>query len=1468
MRIKKLIKTAAIPLLFLLLSTVGRGQSALDGFDPNANGAIRVVVVQPDGKILIGGDFTTLSPNGGAPVTRNRIARLNPDGTLDTAFDPNADNEVYAIAVQEDGKILAGGGFTDIGGKTRSYLARLNPDGTLDTAFDPNANNIVQSIAVQTDGQIVVAGFFNGANSIGGQTRNYIARLDATTGLADSFNPNANSYVFSIAVQADGKVLAAGDFSGIGGQTRNHIARLDAATGLADSFDPNANEYVYSIAVQADGKILAGGFFQSIGGQARNNIARLDATTGLADSFNPNPNHRIISIALQADGKILVGGSFSGANSIGGQTRNNIARLDATTGLADSFDPNANGDVRSIAVQADGKILAGGGFTTLGGGSGTALRNGIGRLETDGRLDQTLNLNIGGTGYTVVYPIAVQPDGKILIGGCFTSVLGVARNNIARVNPDGTLDIAFNPNANGDIVSMTVQADGKILVGGFFTNIGGQTRNHTARLDAITGLADSFDPNANNGVYTMTVQADGMILVGGTFTSIGGQTRNRIARLDATTGEADSFDPNAANLVRAIAVHADGGILAGGDFYGTNSIGGQMRKYLARLDAIDGLADSFDPNPNNQVHAIAVQGDGKILVAGKFSGCGSIGTQTRNYIARLDASTGLADSFNPNADSDVWGIALQADGKILAGGFFNTIGGQPRTHLARLDPTTGLADSFNPNPTRERFLISIALQADGKILASGSFWTIGGQARNYFARLTNDTAALQDLTVTPGAITWVRGGSSPLCARVTFEYSNDNLSYSPLGNGAPAGSNWTLTGLSLPTGQNFFIRARGYYGSGFLGSDSITESVRNAFLAGPASTPAPTPTATPTGTPATATPTPTPTLTPTPTPTPIPTPRPINPNNILVLIPNVGGNAVREFTPAGSLVQTIEFNYNGGTYPGTEHLRDIIVDQDGVISGYNGTFAPLLTRYSSSTGTFTHSSFPGWSTVNNIYLGRITSYQNFVFVTDEATYGGEPRGIVRFDTSNGTAVRFASNTQFRSLTVGMDGNLYAVRDSAQAVAVYDPVTLDFVRDIPFPAPVIATGFMSMAVDQNSRLYLFAGQGNLYRLDSSGAVEASQATSFHSVTDIEIDESGRLIMSEMGGRVIVGDTSLSNGFTSFLSEPNYDQSSWPSFVSFARPHSFPPRVTPSPTPPAPSPTPTATATATATATSTPTATPTPTSTPGPTPGLVANIATRLSIGTGDDVLIQGFIVQGPAGSTKKVMVRVLGPFLAQFGMADALANPTLEIHDATNATVATNNDWKVTQIEGLITGDQSAEISASQLAPDDDLESAIIANLPPGNYTAVVRGLGNTTGTGIVDVYDISAGSPARLVNVATRGLIQPGDKLMIAGFIIHNAPVKAVIRAIGPSLITFGITNALPDTTLQLRDENGGIVLENDNWRTNEQQAQELQNIGLQPSNDLEAALIATIPPGQYTAQVRGKDEATGIGVVEIYFPQ
>ncbi|MEO7723881.1 MAG: dockerin type I domain-containing protein, partial [Chthoniobacterales bacterium] len=260
-------------------------------------------------------------------------------------------------------------------------------------------------------------------------------------------------------------------------------------------------------------------------------------------------------------------------------------------------------------------------------------------------------------------------------------------------------------------------------------------------------------------------------------------------------------------------------------------IGGQARNFIARLDPTTGLADSFNPNPNPNtvVSALSVQADGKILVGGGFT---SIGGQARNFIARLDATTGSADSFNPtpNPSTVVTALSVQADGKILVGGGFTSIGGQPRNRIARLDPTTGLADSFDPNVNDS--VQSITVQPDGKILVGGGFSSIGGQTRKLIARLTNDTAALQSLAGTQNTVTWTRGGSSPQFTRVTFESSTDNMNYALLGRGTAAGSNWTLTGLSLLTGQNIYLRARGYHRTdGFQnGSGSIQESVRNAFI--------------------------------------------------------------------------------------------------------------------------------------------------------------------------------------------------------------------------------------------------------------------------------------------------------------------------------------------------------------------------------------------------------------------------------------------------------------------------------------------------------------------------------------------------------------------------------------------------------------------------------------------------------------
>jgi uncharacterized delta-60 repeat protein len=382
--LQALLKIAGVPALSLILAVDVSAQCAVDGFNPNANNFIvRAIVIQPDGKILVGGDFTTLSPNGGAAVTRNHIARLNPDGTLDPGFNPNADGVVYSIALQADGRILVGGEFSIIGGQSRNRMARLDAATGAVDSFDPNVSGsnsvggigVVSAISVQADGKIIAGGDFT---SIGGQPRNSIARLDATSGLADSFNPNAGPQVLAIALQADGKIVVGGFFGSIGGQPRHYIARLDPATGAADPSFPEANEVVYALALQVDGKILVGGRFNLIGGQVRSRLARLDGTTGVPDSFSTSANMWVTTIAVQADGKVLVGGLF---HNIGGQTRDGFARLNGTTGATDaSFNAYLiGGFVYAIAIQPDGKVWVGGSFASIS----RRPRNRIAKLDPD-----------------------------------------------------------------------------------------------------------------------------------------------------------------------------------------------------------------------------------------------------------------------------------------------------------------------------------------------------------------------------------------------------------------------------------------------------------------------------------------------------------------------------------------------------------------------------------------------------------------------------------------------------------------------------------------------------------------------------------------------------------------------------------------------------------------------------------------------------------------------------------------------------------------------------------------------------------------------------------------------------------------------------------------------------------------------------------------------------------------------------
>jgi uncharacterized delta-60 repeat protein len=865
------------------------------GFNPNADSTVNSLAVQADGKVLIGGSFTTV---GG--VTRNRVARLNADGSLDTGFNPNANGEVYSVAVQADGKVLIGGQFTTVGGVTRNRIARLNADGSLETGFNPNANNSVNNIVIQTDGKILIGGFFS---SLGGVTSRSLARLNADGSLDTGFNNPFSSAVtvHSIVVQADGKVLIGGGFSDVSAVTLGRpvfIVRLNPGGSIDSGFYVETNNSVYGIAVQADGKILIGGNFTRVGATARNRIARLNADGSLDTVFDPNVSSTdiVFCFALQADGSVLVGGG----GTLGGMARPGIARLVNNPATQSLAIPDATrvrwsrggagpelGEVvfeQSLDNGASWSLLGAGtrvGATADWELTGLSLSAGT-KVRATGRSTSGGYYNGSGGVVRQVFPLSLPGLGSSPTASKATGTPGASAMSFSgTIDSDGGSAItergfvyavsATNavPEIGGTgvtklVASLTQVGSFTILASGltpgttysyrsYATNSAGTTYSPvntftTAAYGGGVGEPDiGFNPDVSGVVIGIAAQADGKVLIGGTFTGVRGVTRNRIARLNADGSLDTGFNPNADFTVNGVAVQADGKVLIGGQF---TTVGGVGRNRIARLNADGSLDTGFNPNVStlgSVVNSIALQADGKVLIGGTFT---TVGGVTRNRIARLNADGSLDTGFNPDANNELKSIAVQADGKVLIGGLFTSVGGVTRNRIARLNADGSLDAGFNPDAGNT--VTSIALQADGKVLIGGTFISVGGTQRLNIARLANDPAT-QNLT-TPDAtrVRWSRGGTAPEVGNVVFEQSLDNgESWSLLGIGARVGvtSAWELTGLSLSAGAR--VRATGRVSGGQNNASSglvrreypvtvpgVSSSVTASAITGTAATPA------------------------------------------------------------------------------------------------------------------------------------------------------------------------------------------------------------------------------------------------------------------------------------------------------------------------------------------------------------------------------------------------------------------------------------------------------------------------------------------------------------------------------------------------------------------------------------------------------------------------------------------------------
>ncbi len=697
---------------------------------------IGTIAVQADGKILVGGRFTNFS---GAFV--KNIVRLNSDGSEDPSFNlggtgfTNDGISVFvnSIVVKPDGKILVGGNFTQYNNVSRSHIVQLNENGTLDSSYNGGTVSLAStpfaafSISLQADGKSVVTGNFVGFN---GSVENGVVRLNADGSRDTSFNVNGSGaggpiqVVYSSVVSADGKILLGGSFTSFNNISRNGLVRLNVdgsvdtsfniGNGVGGSTDEFILPSVRKIALQSTGKILVGGNFRTFNNQTKNLLVRLnedgsedasfDSGSGLTsgisggivfaisvlptgdiavggmffkykntnqirlayinDDGTPDaisaPTGNVGSIrdtAIQTDGKIMICGEFDSVNGVFNRL---VARLN-TDGTNDlSFNPvlidanSLSSSLREITLQPDGKILIAGQMRTFG---GNISRN-IARLNSDGSFDSTFVS--GMTSFNdLVTDMILQPDGKIIIIGSFPVYMGITRNNIVRVLPNGSIDTTFNPGngAFSDVNAALLLPNGKILITGNFSSYNGVEVNGISRINSDGSLDSTFNAGTGlNGIvrlgYALGRQPDGKILVGGNFTSVNGIARRGLARLNEN-GDLDlSFNPtigidSSSGTVNRILIQPNNKILIGG----LNLSEGGNPYALVRLNA-DGSSDNSFARPDIQggVETLDFQTPSKLIVGGGFS---LVNNSFLASVFRLNIAVKTKYDFDGDGKSDI-----------------------------------------------------------------------------------------------------------------------------------------------------------------------------------------------------------------------------------------------------------------------------------------------------------------------------------------------------------------------------------------------------------------------------------------------------------------------------------------------------------------------------------------------------------------------------------------------------------------------------------------------------------------------------------------------------------------------------------------------------------------------------------------------------------------------------------------------
>jgi hypothetical protein len=736
--------------------------------------------LNPDGTLKSGvnGSFKTdgyqmrTGPNGEPifePQTQSTVS-----GTWDAQFRwPNGVNaQVRALAFDGQGHVYVGGSFNTVSNISTpvNYVARYDVQtgvwSALGTGSNNGVNELVVSLAIDGQGRVYAGGNFTQA---GGVSANRIARFDPATNtwsaLGTGSNNGANGSVRALAIDGSGRVYAGGTFTEVGGVSASRIARFDPASNtwstLGSGSTNGVSGQVNALAIDAQGSVYVGGVFTQAGSVTGvNRIARFDPATNswsaLGTGANNGVNNDVHALAIDGSGRVYVGGSFTQAGSVTGVNR--IARFDpatnswSTLGSGSNNGVNSNTSVEALAIDAQGRVYAGGTFTQAGG----VTVNRIARFDPNNSatpwsaLGSGSNIGVsGGSFFVVVNALAIDGSGRVHVGGFFSTAGNVSANNVARFDPASNTwsVISASPNngVNGSVNVLAIDGSGRVYAGGSFISASNLSVRRIARFNpAINTWSEpgiSPDNGVNGSVNALAIDGSGRVYVGGNFDRLGGGTSaNRIARFDPANSTWSALGTGVINGVNAdvhaLAIDGSGGIYIGGAF--TSAFPGgvsasRVVRYNPANQTWSALGTGANNGVNGQVNALAIDPQGRIYVGGSFTQAGSV---SANRIARFDPNnstapwSALGTGANNGVNGDVRALAIDPQGRVYVGGSFTEAGSVTGVNrIARFDPnnstTPWSALGTGANNGVNGDVRALAIDAQGRVYVGGSFTQAG-----------------------------------------------------------------------------------------------------------------------------------------------------------------------------------------------------------------------------------------------------------------------------------------------------------------------------------------------------------------------------------------------------------------------------------------------------------------------------------------------------------------------------------------------------------------------------------------------------------------------------------------------------------------------------------------------------------------------------------------------------------------------